>query len=183
MSASIIGIEKEIDPRYPIGQCQTPAVITAIDLENAIAGIAALPSRLREATRDFSEAQIDTPYREGGWTVRQLIHHVADSHMNALIRVHLALTEDWPTIKPYKEAAWAELRDYTAPVGSSLAILQNLHVRWVMLLNSLDEAQWQRGFVHPERGPSDLKAATLLYEWHSNHHLAHITELKRRKGW
>jgi hypothetical protein len=171
------------DPRYPIGQSKTPAIITAADMENAIAMIAEAPLRFREATRGLSEAQIDTPYREDGWTVRQVIHHVADSHMNALIRVHLALTEDWPTIKPYKEAAWAELCDYTAPVESSLAILENLHARWTMLLRSLDEAQWKRGFVHPERGRSNLEAATLLYEWHSKHHLAHITELRRREGW
>jgi len=173
----------EIDPRYPIGQCKTPDVITATDIGRAIATIAGASARYREATQSLSEAQIDTPYREGGWTVRQLIHHVADSHMNALIRVHLALTEDWPTVKPYKEAAWAELRDYTAPVESSLAIIENLHARWAMLLNSLDETQWKRGFVHPERGPSNLEAATLLYEWHSKHHLAHITELRRREGW
>jgi hypothetical protein len=172
-----------IDPRYPIGPSKTPAVITVADIESAIATIAAAPARYREEIQSLSEAQIDTPYREGGWTVRQLIHHVADSHMNALIRVHLALTEDWPTIKPYQEAAWAELRDYTAPVECSLAILENLHARWAILLRSLDETQWKRGFVHPERGPSNLEAATLLYEWHSKHHLAHITELKRIKGW
>jgi len=172
-----------IDQRYPIGQSKTPEVITATDIANAIATIAGAPARYREAIQGLSESQIDTPYRDGGWTVRQLIHHVADSHMNALIRVHLALTEDWPTVKPYKEAAWAELRDYTAPVECSLAILENVHTRWAMLLGSLDAAQWQRGFLHPERGPSNLEAATLLYEWHSKHHLAHITELKRRKGW
>jgi hypothetical protein len=186
MSASVIDIDpqsSEIDPRYPIGRFETPATITATDREDAIATIAGLPSRLRETTQNFSETQFDTPYREGGWTVRQLVHHVADSHMNALIRVHLALTEDWPTIKPYKEAAWAELRDYTAPVECSLAIIENLHTRWAMLLRSLDEAQWKRGFVHPERGRSNLEAATLLYEWHSKHHLAHITELRRREGW
>jgi hypothetical protein len=177
MSSSVV------DPRYPIGQCEQPPVISSDVLKSAIATIAAAPALFREATLNLSESQIDTPYREGGWTVRQLIHHVADSHMNALIRVHLALTEDWPTIKPYREAAWAELADYTAPVECSLNILDNLHTRWAMLLNSLTETQWQCGFVHPERGRSDLKQATLLYQWHSLHHLAHITELKRRKGW
>jgi hypothetical protein len=172
-----------IDPRYPIGQLEPPASISPHALKQAIATIAGAPARFREAIQGLSEAQIDTPYREGGWTVRQLIHHVADSHMNALIRVRLALTEAWPTIKPYKEAAWAELRDYTAPVECSLNLIENVHARWVLLLNSLDAAQWQRGFVHPERGPSNLEGATLLYEWHSNHHLAHITELKRREGW
>ena len=173
----------ELDPRYPIGHCQTPPTITSAHLEEAIATIADLPTRLREATRHLSDAQFDTPYREGGWTVRQLIHHVADSHMNALIRVHLALTEDWPTIKPYREAAWAELADSTAPAEWSLTILDALHARWTMLLRSLDDSQWERGFVHPERGRSNLKEATLLYEWHSRHHLAHITELKRHANW
>ena len=172
-----------VDPRYPIGQCEYPETISSDVLKHAIATIETLPSRLREAIHGWSPAQIDTPYREGGWTVHQLIHHVADSHMNALIRVHLALTEDWPTIKPYREDAWAELADYTAPVELSLNILDCVHARWTVLLNSLDETQWQRGFVHPERGRSNLQAATLLYQWHSNHHLAHITELKRRKDW
>ena len=103
--------------------------------------------------------------------------------MNALIRVHLALTEDWPTIKPYREAAWAELADSTGPAEWSLSILDALHARWAMLLRSLDESQWERGFVHPERGRSNLKEATLLYQWHSRHHVAHITELKRRESW
>ena len=166
-----------------MGHYQVPAVILAADLEKAVGTIAGLPARLREATKDFSDAQFDTPYREGGWTVRQLVHHVADSHMNALTRVHLALTEDWPTIKPYREAAWAELADYSAPVEWSLSLLDNVHASWAMLLSLLTEEQWQCGFVHPERGRSDLKEATLLYQWHSLHHLAHITELKRREGW
>ena len=171
------------DPRYPIGHCEQPAVISSDDVKQAIATIAAAPGLYRDAVKDLSPSQIDTPYREGGWTVRQLIHHVADSHMNALIRVHLALTEDWPTIKPYHEAEWAKLRDYAAPIGWSLNILENLHARWAVLLNSLDETQWKRGFLHPERGPSNLESATLLYQWHSKHHLAHITELRRREGW
>lgn len=171
------------DPRYPIGKFTMPSIISAHDRTRAVATIANLPALLREATRSFSEQQFDTHYREGGWTIRKLIHHIADSHMNALIRVHLALTEDWPTIKPYNEAAWAELADSTAPAEWSLNILDSLHARWAMLLTSLDEAQWKRGFNHPERGPSTVEVATLLYEWHSTHHLAHITELKRRKNW
>jgi DinB superfamily len=171
------------DPRYPIGQCIQPETITRPALLAAIATIAETPGLLRRATADLSESQIDTPYREGGWTVRQLIHHVADSHTNAVIRVHLALTEDWPTVKPYDEAAWAQLQDSTAPIEWSLSIIQNVHARWVMLLNSLDKEQWQRGFNHPERGPSNLERATLLYDWHSRHHLAHITQLRLHKGW
>jgi len=172
-----------LDLRYPIGKHTPPAVIAAADIQSAIATIAGLPASLRHATRDLTDAQIDTPYRPGGWTVRQLIHHIADSHSNALIRVHLALTEDWPTVKPYDEAAWARLPDYAAPVAISLNIIENVHARWALLLNALDAAQWQRGFLHPERGPSTLEQATLLYQWHSLHHLAHITELRRREGW
>lgn len=187
MSSQIAGSESVaseiIDPRYPIGKFAKPESISPDDRKRAIAVIAGTPALLREATRGFSETQFDTPYREGGWTVRQLIHHIADSHMNALIRVHLALTEDWPTIKPYKEADWAELSDSKAPAEWSLNIIENLHARWAMQLNSLDETQWQRGFNHPERGASTLEVATLLYEWHSKHHLAHITELKRRENW
>jgi hypothetical protein len=181
--SSLIPSSHTVDPRYPIGHFAAPSSISSDDRARAIAVIAGTPALLREATHGLSEDQLDTPYREGGWTVRQLIHHIADSHMNALIRVHLALTEDWPTIKPYKEAAWAELHDSTAPVEWSLNIIDSLHARWAMLLNSLDEAQWQRGFNHPERGPSNLELATLLYEWHSKHHLAHITQLKRRENW
>ena len=171
------------DPRYPIGQFLAPAEISSADLDEAVATIAGLPVLLRDATVTLSEEQLNTPYREGGWTVRQLVHHIADSHMNASIRIHLALTEDWPTIKPYEEAAWAKLSSYDAPIAHSLGILEGLHARWALLLRSLDEKQWLRGFVHPERGRSNLKEATLLYQWHSRHHLAHIIKLKRREDW
>jgi hypothetical protein len=175
--------ETTLDPRYPIAAHAPPPVITHADIQSAIATIAGLPALLRAATNDLADAQIDAPYRPGGWTVRQLIHHIADSHSTALIRVHLALTEDWPTVKPYDEAAWARLPDYAAPIAISLNIIENVHARWALLLNALDSAQWQRGFLHPERGPSTLEQATLLYQWHSLHHLAHITELRRREGW
>lgn len=171
------------DLRYPIGYCVTPAEISVEARTKAIAAIAALPGQLREAVEDLSEEQLNTPYREGGWSVVQVVHHVADSHANASIRVRLALTEDWPTIKAYDEKAWAELGDAKAPVGWSLNIIENVHARWVMLLQSLDEAQWKRGFVHPERGSSSIEVATLLYEWHSKHHLAHIVGLRERMGW
>jgi hypothetical protein len=172
-----------LDLRYPIGTHTPPPVITSADIESAIATIATLPGSLRNATHDLTDARIDTPYRPGGWTVRQLIHHIADSHSTALIRVHLALTEDWPTVKPYDEAAWARLPDYAAPIAVSLNIIEGVHARWALLLNALDAAQWQHGFLHPERGASTLEQATLLYQWHSLHHLAHITELRRREGW
>jgi len=142
-----------------------------------------LPGKLREAVEGLDRAQLDTPYREGGWTVRQLVHHVADSHMNAFLRVRLALTEDWPTITPYDEKAWAMLHDSAAPVEWSVGLLENLHARWVMLLESLTEDQWARGMKHPVNGPMTLEMATLLYAWHSRHHVAHITRLREKEGW
>ena len=169
--------------RYPIGLFPVPASVSGNDRNEAIATLAALPRQLRDAAGTMTEEQLDTPYRDGGWRVRQLVHHIADSHMNALIRVKLALTEDWPNIKAYEEKAWAELADSNAPVEWSLDLIEKVHGRWVMLLRSLDEAQWQRGFVHPERGRSNLEHATLMYQWHSKHHLAHIATLRARMNW
>lgn len=175
---------QEIDPRYPIGKFNPPETVTPHARMAAIAAIAEMPGKLSEAVEGFDKEQFDTPYREGGWTVRQLVHHVADSHMNAFLRVRLALTEDWPAITAYDEKAWAMLADATgAPVAWSVALLENVHARWVMLLESLTDEQWQRGFRHPERGPSTLESATLLYAWHSRHHVAHIARLRERKGW
>ena len=146
--------------------------------------IADLPERLLSAVSGLSEEQLDTPYREGGWTVRQLVHHVADSHINAYTRVRLALTEDWPTIKPYREAEWAKLQDArTLPVEVSLTLLKSLHRRWATLLESLRQADWERGYTHPEDGRQDLATVALLYSWHSQHHTAHVTELRNRMGW
>jgi uncharacterized damage-inducible protein DinB len=173
----------ESDPRYPIGKFVKPEVITADDRSGAIATLAELPEMLRNAVDGLDTAQLGTPYREGGWTVRQLVHHMADSHMNAFIRLRLALTEDWPTITPYDEDAWARLRDAAAPVEWSLELVESLHARWVMLLQSLSEEQWQRGFRHPEKGPMTLDVATLLYAWHSTHHVAHITHLRMKEDW
>ena len=171
------------DPRYPIGGFAKPETITQDDREGAMITLGEAPNLLRNAVEGLSSGQIDTPYRDGGWTVRQVVHHLADSHMNAFSRLRLALTEDWPTIFAYKEAAWAELHDNTAPVEWSLELIESLHARWVMLLQSLDGEQWQRGFRHPERGPMNLEHATLLYAWHSRHHTAHITHLRAAKGW
>lgn len=171
------------DPRYPVGTFHKPETITPDERIGAIGVLAELPSELRNAVEDLSAQQLDTPYREGGWTVRQLIHHVADSHMNAFVRVRLALTEDWPTIKPYDEAAWACLHDSAAPVEWSLELIESLHARWVMLLQHLTEEQWQQGFKHPESGPQTIELATLIYGWHSRHHLAHISHLRAAKGW
>jgi hypothetical protein len=149
----------------------------------AVATIADLPKALRAATAGLSQQQIDTPYREGGWTVRQLVHHIADSHMNAFVRIRLALTEDSPMVTGYDEKAWAELPDSKGPIELPLGILDGVHARWTTLLRSLDAAQWKREFRHPERGPSTIAQATLLYQWHCLHHTAHITELRRREGW
>jgi uncharacterized damage-inducible protein DinB len=174
---------QEADPRYPVGKFATPATITPAERTGAITTLAELPEQLRNAVDGLSFAQLSTPYREGGWTVRQVVHHVADSHMNALIRVKLSLTEDWPTVKPYDEAAWAKLHDVAAPVEWSLELVESLHARWVMLLQSLNDEQWKRGYSHPENGPTTVEQATLLYAWHSRHHVAHIMHLRSRENW
>ena len=171
------------DPRYPIGKFSPPANITSEDRCNAILTLAEMPEQLRESIRHLSQAQIDTPYREGGWTIRQLIHHIADSHSTAFHRLRKALTEDWPVITGYDEAAFAELADRIAPPEWSLDAIEGIHARWVMLLQSMDESQFQRGFKHAERGPMKLDYATLLYAWHARHHVAHITTLRCQTGW
>jgi hypothetical protein len=171
------------DPRFPIGKFVRPEVVTPEDRINAIATLAELPEQLRNVVDGLDSKQLSTPYREDGWTVRQLVHHVADSHMNAFMRVRLALTEDWPIIKPYDQKAWAELHDSAAPAEWSLELTEALHARWVLLLQSLNEAQWKRGFKHPENGPMTVELATLLYAWHSRHHIAHIAHLRAREDW
>ena len=174
------------DPRFPIGRFIRPThgdPNAAAALKSAITDIAELPELLRNALEDLDKDQLATPYREGGWTIRQLTHHIADSHMNAFLRVRKALTENSPVISPYDEKAWAELHDSAAPVEWSLELVESLHARWVMLLQSLSSEQWQRCFVHPEHGPQTIEFATLLYAWHSRHHLAHITHLRAIKGW
>lgn len=173
----------EVDPQYPVGKFVKPETITSDERAGAIAILSELPEQLRNAVDGLDSTQLNTPYREGGWTVRQVVHHIADSHMNAFIRVRLALTEDWPTIKPYDEAAWAKLSDAAAPVEWSLELVESLHARWVMMLQSLNEQQWQRGYRHPESGPATVERVTLLYAWHSRHHVAHITHLRTRKDW
>ena len=171
------------DPRYPIGPFQCPESIYAGDREHATEVLAAMPEQLRQALRGLDDDQLNTPYREGGWTVRQLVHHVADSHMTAFQRLRRALTEDWPEVHGYDEKAFAHLADTTAPVEWSLEITESVHARWVMVLHSLSEEQWGRGFRHTERGPMPLDQVTLLYAWHSRHHVAHITRLRARQGW
>jgi hypothetical protein len=172
------------DLRYPIGKFRIPDETQPGDLDQWVAGIAGAPEALRAAVSGLTPKQLDTPYREGGWTVRQVIHHVADSHMNAYIRFRLALTEDAPTIKTYKEALWAELHDAkSAPVEVSLGLIDALHARWTELMRSMQESDWDRTFHHPDLGPMKLKRNAALYSWHGRHHVAHITGLRQRSGW
>jgi uncharacterized damage-inducible protein DinB len=173
------------DLRYPVGKFVMPTEWNAADVAKSRHILALLPAKLKSAVSSLSDQQLDTPYRDGGWTVRQTVHHVADSHMNAFCRFKLALTEDSPTIKPYLEAQWAELADSrTLPIASSLEILDGLHTRWLTLIDSLTPEQWQRGFVHPEHGRTmTLWQTGALYAWHSRHHVAHISNLRTRNGW
>jgi uncharacterized damage-inducible protein DinB len=170
--------------RYPIGRFTPPAATSRADRAAHIDTLRRLPARLEAAVAGLDDAQLDTPYRPDGWSVRQLVHHIADSHANCYVRFKLALTEDWPTIKPYDEAAWAELADSRSlPVEVSLTLNSALHERWVALLESMDEADFQKGFNHPERGRQNLATTLALYDWHSRHHTAHITSLRARQGW
>lgn len=173
-----------MDPRYPIGKYEMPAHITPEMRAGAILEIASTPERVRAAVKGLNEAQLDTPYREGGWTVRQVVHHLADSHMNAYVRWRLALTETEPTIKPYEESAWAKLEDAAhAPIEVSLRLLEPLHERWVRLLHSLKPEGFAQTFRHPDHGVKTLDWMLFLYAWHGKHHTAHITELRKLKGW
>ena len=172
-----------MDLRYPIGKFDLSAPVAADDRPQLIDQIEAAPAGLHEAVRDLNGEQLDTPYRPDGWTVRQTVHHVADSHMNSYIRWRLALTEDEPLIKPYDEKKWAELVDARLPVEVSLDLLENLHRRWVVLLRNLSGADFARTFRHPEIGLVRLDTNLALYAWHGRHHTAHITSLRQRNGW
>jgi uncharacterized damage-inducible protein DinB len=172
------------DLRYPIGKFTPPGTVTDEQRRRFIAEVEEAPARLRAAVEGLSAEQLDTPYRPGGWTVRQVIHHLPDSHLNSYTRVKLALTEDEPTIKPYDEKRWAELGDSrVTPVETSLTLLESLHRRWVILLRSLSAADFARKFRHPERGTMTLDENLALYAWHGKHHVAHITSLRERMGW
>ncbi|MGH7745472.1 MAG: YfiT family bacillithiol transferase [Candidatus Dormibacteria bacterium] len=173
----------EADLRYPIGKPDRPDHLTEEQRREFIQAIEETPAKLRAAVARLSEAQLDTPYRPDGWTVRQVVHHLPDSHMNALVRVKLALTEDEPTIRPYNEARWAELPDARGAIEPSLALLDALHQRWVYLLRSLAPGQWSKKMIHPEHGPMTLDKALAMYSWHGRHHVAHITSLRERNAW
>jgi uncharacterized damage-inducible protein DinB len=172
------------DLRFPVGKWASDAAITEADYPRLIAEIAAAPGALRSAVAGLSRDQIETPYRPGGWTVKQVVHHLPDSHMNAVTRFKLALTEDEPTIKTYEEAKWAELSDsQRVPIDVSLDLLDALHLRWVSLLTSMDPPAFQRRLRHPDHGLMTLARLLGLYAWHGRHHVAHITELRAREGW
>jgi hypothetical protein len=173
------------DLRYPVGRFTRPKSLTSAERAEAIAAIAGAPAALRTAVKGLSDAQLDTPYRPGGWTVRQVVHHVPDSHMNAYCRFKLGLTEDVPTIKPYDEALWAELPDGKSPlVEESLILLQTLHARWLVMLRAMKPADFARTISHPEwDAPMSLETVLALYAWHGRHHTAHVTELRKRSGW
>lgn len=184
MNETVVATRPTEDLRYPVGEWDRQPAADPAAVNAAIATIEALPARLREATAGLDEAQLDTRYRPGGWTVRQLVHHVADSHLNAYIRCKFALTEDRPAIKAYEEKLWAELPEAkNAPVEVSLKLLEALHERWVLALRALGEAELDRPYVHPEMGDMPLRAMLGMYAWHSRHHVAHVTELRRRQGW
>jgi len=174
-----------LDPRYPIGKFTPPDVMTPALRRQMIETIAATPGEIRIAVKGLNDAQLAAPYREGGWTVKQVVHHLPDSHLNAYTRFKLALTEDCPMVKPYDEAAWAALPDSAiTPIEVSLVFLDGLHERWVNLLHSMREEEFLRTYRHPEfQGTRSLDHLLAIYAWHGPHHVAHVTELRKRMGW
>jgi hypothetical protein len=173
-----------MDIRYPIGKFNWSGSTTPEERERFVGQIAATPQRMRAAVSGLTASQLDTPYRDGGWTIRQVVHHVPDSHMNSYIRFKFALTEHEPTIKSYDEAQWAELIDArTAPIEPSLNLLEGLHDRWTLFLRALSAEEIKRRFHHPELGVVTVEQYIALYAWHGAHHVAHITALRDRKGW
>jgi uncharacterized damage-inducible protein DinB len=171
------------DLQYPVGRHARVQSLTPEQRAACIVEIADAPGRLRRAVAGLDERQLDTPYRPGGWTVRQVVHHVPDSHLNAYVRCKLALTEEQPTIKPYDQALWAATPDTRAPVEVSLALLAALHERWVLLLRGLGPAEFARTLNHPESGVMTLDGVLAMYAWHGRHHTAHVIGLRERMGW
>jgi hypothetical protein len=172
------------DLRYPIGRLVRRENLTPEERRAAIATIAATPGNLRAAVAGLNDAQLDTPYRPDGWTVRQVVHHLPDSHMNAYVRFKLALTEDEPAVRPYLEDRWARLPEASlGPIEMSLALLEALHERWGKVLSAMTPAEWERTYRHPEAGVQKVDALLVIYAWHGPHHVAHITSLRQRQGW
>ncbi len=171
------------DPRYPIGKIELTGALTPAARATAIATIARIPDLLHDAVRGLDQTQLDVPYRAGGWSLRQVVHHIADSHVNAYVRHKLTITEVDPPIKAYDENAWAQLVDAQGPIGNSLLLVQAIHDRWATCLRSLAPAAFARTCVHSERGKMTLDDLVALYAWHGAHHVAHITSLRRAKGW
>ncbi|SFA77948.1 YfiT family bacillithiol transferase [Algoriphagus aquimarinus] len=170
--------------KYPIGKFLKPEHISEQNLKEASAYLRLFPQYLEETVKEFAEEQLNTPYRPGGWTVGEVIHHLSDSHMNALTRFKLALTEDNPTIKPYDEAAWAQMPDYALPIDISLTLIAGIHLKWAVILESMTPSDFQKTYFHPESQISvPLSEVTLMYQWHSQHHLAHIQHLIIREKW
>lgn len=175
----------ELDPRYPIGDFESVGrALTPAERAERIDAIEAHPERMRAAVSGLTDEQLDTPYRDGGWTVRQVVHHVVDSHLNSYVRFKLAITEDNPTIVAYDEKLWAELPDAkSAPIAGSLDLLEALHRRWVSMLRALEPADFERRLDHTEVGPLTVDILLEIYGWHVRHHEAHVTTLRRREGW
>ena len=172
------------DPRYPVGKFSFDGNMTEQQKAQYLDDIEQTPARLRAAVHGLKDQQLDTPYRDGGWTVRQVVHHVPDSHMNSYVRFKLALTENEPTIRPYMENLWAELPEAkSAPIELSLTLLESLHQRWMLALRGIKPEEWKRNLRHPEMGLLSLEKTLALYAWHGRHHVAHITELRKRMGW
>lgn len=171
------------DLRYPIGEFTLPARLSLADRPLAIRDVEETPWRLQTAVEGLSDSQLDTSYRPGGWSVRQVVHHLPDSHMNSYIRLKRSLTEDTPTVTTYDEAAWAELPDSAAPIQRSMALLEHLHERWVYLWQRLRDSDWERRLRHPDLGEMRVDELLAFYAWHGKHHVAHITTLRNREGW
>jgi hypothetical protein len=170
--------------RFPIGRFDPRAPIDPADRPNVIDSIAGAPARMRAAVAGLTDAQLNTPYRDGGWTVRQVVHHVPDSHLNAYIRFKWTLTEDVPLIKTYEQSEWAELPDSRdTPIATSLDLLEALHTRWDKLMRAMTDADFAKKLRHPEWGEIDLDVMARLYAWHGRHHVAHVVNLRERKGW
>lgn len=172
-----------MDTRYPVGKMEMPKELTQAARQSAIESIAGTPQNMRDAVRGLNDAQLDTPYREGGWTVRQVVHHMPDSHMNAYIRLKLAMTENNPTIRPYDQDGRGKLGDVSGPIGPSQTLLDSLHQRWDLLWRTLKPEDFSRKLVHPEQGERSIDWLLFVYEWHGRHHTAHITGLRKQKGW